>query len=60
MHHNSTVFPEPEKFNPGRWLADNSVELEKYNVAFSKGTRNCIGMKYVSFIPLPPESCEIY
>ncbi|KAJ5090176.1 cytochrome P450 [Penicillium argentinense] len=44
MHHNPAVFPEPYWFNPDRWLAEDSIELEKYNVAFSKGTRSCIGM----------------
>lgn len=44
MHHNPTIFPNPEKFDPGRWLAENSIELERYNVAFSKGSRSCIGM----------------
>ncbi|KAJ5388208.1 cytochrome P450 [Penicillium cosmopolitanum] len=45
MHHNSTIFPDPDIFSPDRWLAENSVELERYNVAFSKGKRSCIGMK---------------
>ncbi|KAJ5162339.1 cytochrome P450 [Penicillium capsulatum] len=44
MHHNPSVFPSPDTFNPDRWLADDSIELEKYNVAFSKGSRSCIGM----------------
>lgn len=60
MHHNPAVFSDPETFNPDRWLANGSIELEKFNVAFSKGSRSCIGMKYVSPIltvsnPADPE-----
>ncbi|GIJ85129.1 hypothetical protein Asppvi_003985 [Aspergillus pseudoviridinutans] len=45
MHHNETVFPDSHRFKPERWL--DPVErkrLEKYMVAFSKGSRQCIGM----------------
>lgn len=43
------VFPEPRKFDPDRWL-DRAREglttsrLDKYIVAFGKGSRNCIGI----------------
>ncbi|PGH19327.1 hypothetical protein AJ80_04080 [Polytolypa hystricis UAMH7299] len=36
------IFPDPLAFKPERWLDD--PELDRYQVAFSKGTRNCIGM----------------
>ena len=46
-----TIFPEPRKFKPDRWLDDNALaegkvtsRLDKYIVAFGKGLRNCIGM----------------
>ncbi|KAJ9606123.1 hypothetical protein H2200_009084 [Cladophialophora chaetospira] len=46
-----TIFPDPRKFNPDRWLdADALAEgkttshLDKYIVAFGKGSRNCIGI----------------
>ncbi|CAI7601454.1 unnamed protein product [Penicillium pancosmium] len=51
MHHNSTIFPDPDIFSPDRWLGENSVELERYNVAFSKGKRSCIGMKRETDMP---------
>ncbi|RMZ86395.1 hypothetical protein DV736_g6378, partial [Chaetothyriales sp. CBS 134916] len=43
------VFPEPRRFDPDRWLdrVDQGVttsSLDKYIVAFGKGSRNCIGM----------------
>lgn len=49
-----TIFPNPRKFDPSRWLdggedvamAEGKVtsRLDKYIVAFGKGSRNCIGM----------------
>jgi cytochrome P450 len=44
QHRNSTIFPDPETFDPGRLLAPNSAKLEKYLVNFSKGTRGCLGI----------------
>jgi len=44
-HMNPSIFPEPEKFMPERWLDDapREFKLEKYMVAFSTGSRDCIG-----------------
>jgi cytochrome P450 len=45
-----TIFPTPRRFNPDRWLDDGpntgktTSRLDKYIVAFGKGSRNCIGM----------------
>ncbi|KAL2802163.1 cytochrome P450 [Aspergillus granulosus] len=46
VHMNPTIFPEPHKFNPGRWLeaSASGERLTRYIVSFSKGTRNCIGI----------------
>lgn len=54
QHRDPTQFPNPDVFDPERWLvppspsSDNRrqgvAELEKYLVPFSKGTRNCLGM----------------
>lgn len=45
------IFPEPRTFRPERWLDADAVaegrttsRLDKYIVAFGKGSRNCIGM----------------
>ncbi|KAK6524656.1 hypothetical protein TWF281_011558 [Arthrobotrys megalospora] len=43
-HTNPKVFPEPLKFNPERWLAEDTKELERYFVPFSRGARVCIGL----------------
>lgn len=52
MHHNETIFPNSHEFVPERWMdLEKRKYLEKYMVAFTKGSRQCIGMKYVT-IPL--------
>lgn len=51
MHTNPDIFPEPLKFDPNRWLQDDSAELLNYLVPFSRGPRQCIGMKCALFIP---------
>ncbi|TEY57352.1 hypothetical protein BOTCAL_0220g00050 [Botryotinia calthae] len=44
LHHNASVFPSPENFDPERWIKDEEKELEKYFAPFSKGSRACLGM----------------
>ncbi|PLB45247.1 cytochrome P450 [Aspergillus steynii IBT 23096] len=45
MHHDQNLFPEPEKFDPDRWLdADHSRYLERFLLSFGKGSRQCVGM----------------
>ncbi|THC89759.1 hypothetical protein EYZ11_010780 [Aspergillus tanneri] len=40
MHHNEQLYPNPEKFDPSRWIrSDESQALEKYLFAFGKGSR---------------------
>ncbi|MDI1490376.1 MAG: hypothetical protein OHK93_001578 [Ramalina farinacea] len=40
------IFPEPESFRPERWIeaAQKGQNLNRYLVAFSRGSRNCLGM----------------
>ncbi|TGO51558.1 hypothetical protein BOTNAR_0352g00060 [Botryotinia narcissicola] len=44
LHHNASIFPSPEKFDPERWLRDEKSVLEKHFAPFSKGSRSCLGM----------------
>lgn len=48
LHYNEKVFPEPRSFKPERWLLEDgrpSHALEKHLIPFSRGSRQCIGMK---------------
>jgi cytochrome P450 len=44
---NETIFPEPRKFRPERWIENPG--LERFFVPFAKGSRQCLGIKLVSF-----------
>ena len=44
IHLDPAVFPDPHTFNPDRWL-ERSKDLEQHLVAFSRGIRQCIGVK---------------
>ncbi|KAK4222217.1 cytochrome P450 [Podospora fimiseda] len=39
----SSIFPEPETFRPERWI-EAGKSLDKYLVAFNKGSRQCLGI----------------
>ncbi|KAG6039634.1 hypothetical protein E4U41_002383 [Claviceps citrina] len=45
VHMDETIFPEPTKFCPERWLEaeEAGIPLQKYMVSFSKGSRQCVG-----------------
>ncbi|KAF1948662.1 putative cytochrome P450 [Byssothecium circinans] len=46
MHRNPAIFPKPSTFLPERWLApeiNGGRQLERYLVAWGKGTRSCVG-----------------
>ncbi|KAJ5788781.1 hypothetical protein N7457_003771 [Penicillium paradoxum] len=45
IHHNEDIFPDSQRFIPERWVdPEQRKKLEKYLVAFSKGSRQCIGI----------------
>ncbi|KAH8105263.1 cytochrome P450 [Cristinia sonorae] len=58
VHYNESIFPEARTFKPERWLGPQAKDLEPYLVAFSKGSRNCVGMNlgycelYIAFANL--------
>ncbi|KAF2013468.1 cytochrome P450 [Aaosphaeria arxii CBS 175.79] len=44
VHCNEDIFPESRKFVAERWLGEEGKRLDKYLTAFSKGSRNCLGI----------------
>ncbi|EED18501.1 cytochrome P450, putative [Talaromyces stipitatus ATCC 10500] len=46
VHMDPTLFPEPTKFNPERWMdaKQNNTRLDRYLVSFGKGSRQCVGI----------------
>lgn len=46
IHQNPDIFPDPLEFKPDRWVCNDRKDggLDRFLVAFGKGTRNCIGL----------------
>ncbi|XP_065307783.2 cytochrome P450 3A41-like [Dermacentor albipictus] len=46
IHHDAEYFPEPEKFNPERFLPENKDSVRPFTyMPFGVGPRNCVAMR---------------
>jgi len=47
MHHDPRWYPDPEKFDPGRWTPEEKAKRPKYSYfPFGAGPRSCIGEQF--------------
>lgn len=44
-HTSPSIFPKPLVFDPDRWLGDEGREVRKFQFAFGKGGRKCLGIE---------------
>lgn len=45
IHKDPTVFESPEEFRPERWFGQAGKQLDTWLASFSKGDRQCLGIK---------------
>ncbi|KAJ5671894.1 Cytochrome P450 [Penicillium longicatenatum] len=44
-HTAQSVFPDPFTFDPERWLGEAGRERKRFQMAFTKGSRKCLGIE---------------
>ncbi|XP_067142854.1 uncharacterized protein [Centruroides vittatus] len=58
MHYDKEFFPNPEKFDPDRFLSDNRSSIIPFTyLPFGEGPRNCLGMRFALMVV---KMCLVY
>ncbi|KAB8071277.1 elymoclavine monooxygenase [Aspergillus leporis] len=57
IQQNENIFRDPQKFIPERWLGKEGEATQRWNVAFSRGPRQCIGIN-IAYLEL--HTCLAY
>ncbi|KAB0791053.1 hypothetical protein PPYR_02853 [Photinus pyralis] len=51
LHNDPRFFPNPEKYDPGRFAPENRDQLERFAyLPFGEGRRNCVGVNLANMI----------